>query len=161
MAATNGQQTNGDADLVIPIQINGKEEQLTSTFDVVNPATGKVIWKSASASKDDARRAVDAARAALPAWRKTKAPFRRDIFLKAADILESRAGECEKYLCEETGAVEFFAGFNTHLSVQFLRDVAGRIVNAITGALPECAEEGRSMMVLKEPYGVVFGIAPW
>ena len=161
MAATNG-QTNGDAGLVVPVWINGKEEQLSSTFDAVNPATGKTIWKSASASKDDAARAVEAAQAALPAWRKTKAPHRRNIFMKAAEILESRGEEYARYMEEETGAhSSFSAGFNIPASVEMLRDVAGRLIVPVSGTLPECSEEGRSMMVLKEPYGVVFGIAPW
>ena len=170
MATTNGHSnghsnghTNGAGaeELTVPIWINGKEETLSSTFDVINPSTGKPIWKSSSASKEDAKRAVDAAQAAFPAWRKTKSTVRRDIFLKAADILESRAEAYGEYMQLETGSE---AGFSTHFniptSVSMLRDIAGRIIT-ITNYMPECAEEGRSAMVLKEPYGVVLGIAPW
>ena len=172
MSSSNG-QTNGHAeangntsssessDLTVPIWINGKEEHLSSTFDVINPSTGKVAWKSASATKEDATRAVEAAQAALPAWRKTKAGFRRDIFLKAASILESRAEEYGEFMQIETGST---AGFSTHfnipLAANILKDVAGRIVT-VTGFMPECAEDGRSAMVVKEPYGVVLGIGPW
>ena len=159
MATTNG-EANG-TDLVISILINNKEETLSSTFDVVNPATGKVIWKSSSASKEDAARAVEAAQKAFPAWSKTKPEYRRDLLLKAAQILESRTEEYGHYMEVETGSSEGFAGgFNLPLSVNMLKDVAGR-TSTINGSVPVMGQEGRSAMVLKEPYGVVLGIAPW
>ena len=161
--AANGHTTghaNGESDLVIPLWVNGQEEYLTSTFDVINPSTGTVQWKSASASKEDTERAVAAAQAALPSWRKTKVGFRRDIFLRAADILESKAEEYGKYMQLETGSdAGFSTYFNVPMGVNMLRDLAGRVVT-ITGTLPECQEDGRSAMVLKEPYGVVLGNAP-
>jgi acyl-CoA reductase-like NAD-dependent aldehyde dehydrogenase len=41
-----------------------------------------------------------------------------------------------------------------------LRDVAGRL-SGIMGHIPNCEEEGTQALILKEPYGVVLGIAPW
>ena len=152
---------NGSSKITVPIQMNGREVQTENTFDVVNPATGKVIWESSSASKKDASNAIEAAKAAFPAWSKTKPSKRRDILLKAADILASRTDELGEYMIQETGSTEGFSkGFNVPCSVEMLRDVAGRIAT-ITSYMPVVAEEGKSAMVLKEPYGVVLGIAPW
>ncbi len=157
--ASNG--VNGSSNHTVPIQVNGKEVETEHTFDVVNPATGKVIWESSSASKKDAISAVEAAKAAFPAWSKTKPSKRRDILLKAANIVDSRAEELGRYMTDETGAVKAYAtGFNVPNSAELLRDVAGRIVTA-TSYMPAVAEEGKSALVLKEPYGVVLGIAPW
>ena len=164
--STNGSEnvSNGANDsprLTVPLQINGKEVKTEHTFDVVNPATGKVIWESSSASKKDAISAIEAAKAAFPAWSKTKPTKRRDILSKAAAILASRAEELGGYQTDETGAVNAYAtGFNVPNAVEMLRDVAGRIVTA-TAYMPVVAEEGKSALVLKEPYGVVLGIAPW
>lgn len=47
------------------------------------------------------------------------------------------------------------------LSVELLRDVVGRISSVLDGAVPVTAQEDRSAMVLKEPYGVIMGIIPW
>ena len=153
--------TNGSSEYVIPLQINGKEVTTDTTFDVVNPATGKVTWKCSSASKEDAVKAVEAAQAAFPAWSRTKPSKRRDIFLKAAEVLERRGEELGEYMMTETGAQPMFAGgFNVPTSVEMLRDVAGRIVT-IAGSVPVCGEEGTSAIVYREPYGVVLGIAPW
>ena len=158
---TSNGLANGSAEYTVPLQINGQEVTTKNTLDVVNPATGKVQWRSAAASRGDAVKAVEAAQAAFPAWAKTKPSKRRDIFLKAADILQSRAEELGAYMVEETGSEPFFAaGFNVPTSVELLKDAAGRIVT-IAGQAPVMGEEGKSAIVFKEPYGVVLGIAPW
>ena len=161
MGSMNTNGVNGSSSFTVPIQVNGKELETEHSFDVVNPATGKVIWHSAAASVKDATAAVEAAQAAFPSWSRTKPSTRRDIFLKAADILSSRAEELGKYMMEETGAEKGFTfGVNIAQGIEILKDVAGRIVT-ITGSVPVCAAEGTSAMLLKEPYGVVLGIAPW
>ncbi|MCJ1291708.1 hypothetical protein MMC34_003253 [Xylographa carneopallida] len=161
---TNGSNhdgANGASEKIIPLQINGKEVKTSTTFDVVDPSTGKVIWKSASASKEDAMNAIEAAQAAFPAWSKTKPAKRRNILLKAAEILQSRVEELGGYMMTETGSQTAFAtGFNIPTSVEMLKDIAGRIVT-IAGSVPVCGEEGTNAIVYKEPYGVVLGIAPW
>ena len=50
--------------------VNGGWTKPKSQFDVINPATGKVIAKVAQGSKADVDAAVKAARKALPAWQK-------------------------------------------------------------------------------------------
>ncbi len=50
--------------------VNGDWTKPKSQFDVINPATGKVIAKVAQGSKADVDAAVKAARKALPAWQK-------------------------------------------------------------------------------------------
>ncbi|OCL07377.1 aldehyde dehydrogenase [Glonium stellatum] len=157
--STNG--SNSAASYTVPLLINGKEVTTSTTFPVVSPSSHETIWHSSSASVDDANAAVAAASAAFPAWSKTKPSVRRNILLKAAEILESRADECAGYMMQETGAEAMFAGgFNIPLTVEMLRDVAGRI-SGIMGSIPVCASEGTSALVLKEPFGVVLGIAPW
>ena len=155
-------EVNGSSPHVVPLQINGKEVLNTEhTFEVVNPATGKVLWESASASKKDAIKAVEAAQAAFPAWSKTKPSKRRNIINKAADIMESRAKELARYMMEEMGAgPDFVEGFIVPTSVEMLRDVAGRIAT-VNSYIPTSNDEGTSAIVYKEPYGVILGISPW
>ncbi len=181
MAATNGHESpavplttklseavggalNGAKDAVaytIPAIIGGRDVHTSSTFDVVAPATGQLIHKCCSVSVAEAIQAVDAAEKAFPAWRATSPGKRRDIFLKAADILDKRAQELGKYMEDETGAAPFWAGgFNVPVSSDGLRDIAGRI-SGIVGMLPTMADPGKTALVLKEPFGVVMGIAPW
>jgi acyl-CoA reductase-like NAD-dependent aldehyde dehydrogenase len=162
----NGQSANGGSssapDYVVPLQINGQEEHSSLTHPVTNPSTNAPAWRFAAASKADALRAADAAIAAFPSWRKTKPSTRRDIFLRAADLLAERGAEYASYMELETGALpNFSTGMNIPITVAMLKDIAGRIVGELAGDLPICEEEGKSAMVVKEPYGVVLGIAPW
>lgn len=153
--------SNGSSNHIVPLLINGKEITNETTFDVVSPGSGKTIWKGSSVSKQQAIEAVEAAQAAFPAWSKTKPSFRRDILLKASDILKDRGEEVCEYMDVETGSTEALSTyFNLPSSIEQLRDVAGRIVT-VTGNILVPGEEGKSALMYKEPYGVVFGIAPW
>ncbi|KAF2013945.1 aldehyde dehydrogenase [Aaosphaeria arxii CBS 175.79] len=144
-----------------PLIINGKDVTSSSTFPVISPSSHQQIWSASAASLSDVSSAIEAAQAALPQWSKTKPAAKRDIFLKAADIFQSRASELGKYMMEEMGAeAGFSSGFNVPLAADMMRDVAGR-VGTVTGYIPTCAQEGTAALVVKEPYGVVLGIAPW
>ncbi|KAF5966555.1 benzoylformate decarboxylase [Fusarium bulbicola] len=101
------------------------------------------------------------AHAAFPAWSKTKPSHRRDIFLSAANIMEKRREELLHYLHQEMGAGVDFQNFILGLAIEGLKDTAGRIAGAVTGSLPESIHEGMRAMILKRPYGVNLGIAPW
>ena len=157
----NQTQANGESSYhTIPIQINGVEVITGTTFDVIDPSTESTIWKSSAASIEDVRDAVQAAQAAFPAWANKKPSARRDILLKAADILEKRTDELVEYMKRETASNEQFAFSNVRASAEQLREVASSTA-ADAGYIPVSGQEGRSVMVMKEPYGVVLGIAPW
>lgn len=151
---------SGTSGYIVPLLIDGKEVQTEITFDVVDPGTDKIVWESSSASKKDAINAAKASQAAFPAWSKTKPAARRDIFLKAADILASREEELMKYDMVQTGSSEYSARWNISSSVEQLRDVACRLMT-IHGDVGVCGEEGKSALILKEPYGVILSISPW
>lgn len=144
----------------VPLFINGKEVTTSTTFTVRNPSTGKDLWQSSSSSVEDAVQAVDNAQKAFPAWSKTKPAVRRDILLRTADVFEKRKEELGHYMKVETGAGDQFVDFVITVTIDCLKDVAGRI-SAIQGFVPTLSEEGASAIVYKEPYGVIFGIAPW
>ncbi|TVY84269.1 Vanillin dehydrogenase [Lachnellula suecica] len=155
------QSGNGDESVVVPLWINGKEEFTSSTFDVTSPNTNETCWKSASATKEDALRAVKSAQAAFPSWSNTKPTVRRDILFKAADLLEAQAQENGGYMMTEIGADTGSAmHFIVPLAISMLRDIAARITS-ICGSMPVCQDTGTSAIVFKEPYGVTLGIVTW
>lgn len=146
---------------IVPMIINGDEEIGLATFDVISPYTGQTCWKAASASTEDAIRAVEAAEAAFPSWSQTKPLVRRDILLKAADILQSRLEENAEIMRTEMGAdVGSSQFFVVPLAIRMLRDIAGRITS-ICGSVPVMEEDGKTAIVFKEPKGVILGIVPW
>ena len=82
------------------------------------------------------------------------------MFLRAADIFERRHAELASYQKQETGAEDLFMDWILKLTVDNLKEVAGKC-SAVLGSIPASSEEGRGALVLKEPYGVILGIAPW
>lgn len=145
----------------IPLVINGKDVTTEQTFPVISPVTGEEVYRCSSVSPQHINDAVEAAHTAFPAWSKTKPSHRRDIFLRAANIMEKRREELGSYMYHELGSTPDFQNFIIDLSIEGLRDTAGRIAGAVTGTIPQSTHEGMHAMVLKRPYGVNLGIAPW
>ncbi|CAG8282762.1 unnamed protein product [Penicillium nalgiovense] len=147
--------------LTVPLLINGHEETTPNTFPVTSPYTNSTIWTASAATPQDAIRAVEGADAAFPSWSQTKPTVRRDILLKAADILEARLDTNAEYMRQEMGAdVGASAGFVVPLGVRMLREVASRITS-ICGSVPVVETEGQSAIIYKEAMGVILGIVPW
>ena len=72
-----------------PLYIDGEWRPASTgaTYDVTNPLTGAVVGTAAAASAADCVAAVEAAQRAFKTWESTPAGVRRDIVLRAADIL--------------------------------------------------------------------------
>lgn len=145
----------------VPFIIDGKDVISSSTFKVINPATGERVWDASSVSNGEAIDAIKAAEAAFPSWSQTKPSYRRDIMFRAADLFLSRKQELLSYQNKETGAGVQFMEININATAQILRDIGGRIEAAVQGFVPVTAEEDSHAMIVKEPYGVVLAIAPW
>lgn len=145
---------------VTPLIINNESVVTDIKFPVNAPATGELSSHCVGASVDDATRAVEAAQAAFPAWSKTKPHERRDLLMKAADIMASRKEEFIAYQREETGAGRPFSEHTFNLGVDFIKDFAARI-STIEGVVPNVTRDGEGAIVYKEPYGVILSIAPW
>lgn len=146
---------------VIPLIINGQDVQSQTTFETISPLTGKVSNICSSASPKHVEAAIETAQAAFPTWSRTKYADRRDLLLHAAEIMTKRKAELGEYMHEEIGANHSYQHFIIGLAIDGLKDVAGRIAGACQGHVPESIYEGMRAMVLKRPYGVCLGIAPW
>lgn len=151
----------GDKDYAVPLLIGGKEKTSSSTFQVNSPATGGTVHQCSNATVADAEEAVETAAAALADWKRTTPGQRRDIFLKAAEIIIKRREELAGYMQAETAASPDWANFNIENTREMLLDVAGRISGALTGAVPTTRDPNVNALVVKEPYGVVLAMAPW
>ncbi|KAK0992830.1 hypothetical protein LTS01_007608 [Friedmanniomyces endolithicus] len=163
----NGHSTTNDNDNAaadtskpVPLWIAGKQIQTETTFPVTSPTTTEHLWTSSSVSVPLALEALDAAQTAFKTWRHATPATIRKILLKAADIFETRQDELAGYMKAETGALANFAGFNTTQAIEVLRDVAGRSAH-ILGEIPKTSTPGTGAFIFKEPYGVIFGAAPW
>jgi acyl-CoA reductase-like NAD-dependent aldehyde dehydrogenase len=129
------------------------------SFDDLDPFTGDVVARVPAGTREDARRAIDAAAEAFPGWSQTPPGERQRIFLRAADILDGRAEEVGSWLTRETGSTFGFAMFQLHFVPGLFRQAAA-LPYASTGEIIP-SDTGAFAMGMRRPVGVVGAIAPW
>jgi vanillin dehydrogenase len=146
----------------VSMLIGGQDRPASSgaTFERLNPVTGTLASRSPAATLADADAAVDAAAAAFPAWAALRPTERRTRLLKAADIMDSRAGEFIAVGVAETGAMANWYGFNVHLAANMLREAAAMTTQIDGSVIPTDTPDNLALAV-RQPCGVVLGIAPW
>jgi acyl-CoA reductase-like NAD-dependent aldehyde dehydrogenase len=130
------------------------------SFENRDPYTGDVVALVASGGREDARRAIEAAAEAFPAWSQTPPGARQAMFLKAADILERRRDEVVELLARETGSTFGFAMFQMGFTPNLLRQAANAGYQA-TGEVIPSDVPGTFALGIRQPVGVVGAISPW
>jgi succinate-semialdehyde dehydrogenase/glutarate-semialdehyde dehydrogenase len=130
------------------------------TVPVINPATGETLGTVPHMGAQETRRAIEAAQAAWPAWRKKTARERalilrtwNDLMLANADDLAAiMTAEQGKPLAESKGEIAYAASF-----LEWFGEQAKRI----EGDVLESPARDRRIVVTKEPIGVCAAITPW
>jgi acyl-CoA reductase-like NAD-dependent aldehyde dehydrogenase len=130
------------------------------TFEDRNPFTGETFATVAAGSREDARRAIEAAAVAFPAWAQAPPAERQKVFLRAADILERRQDEVVRTLAEETGCGFGLGMFQMNFVPGLFRQAAGLAYAPIGQVIPS-DNPGTFAMGIRRPVGVVAAIAPW
>ena len=130
------------------------------TFEDLDPYTGDVVAQVPAGGAEEARRAVEAAAAAFPAWAESAPAERQRIFLKAADVLEGRRDEVVGLLARETGCTFGFAMFQLGFVAGLLRQAAA-LAYAPVGTVIPSDNPGTLALGIRRPVGVVAAIAPW
>src|SRR5436309_1281019 len=131
-----------------------------ATYADYDPFTAKTMATIPASGREDAKRAVEAAARAFPAWWKTAPGARQRLLLKAADILERRQMEIVGLLASETGCTFGFGMFQTMFTPNLLRQAAGLPYQS-TGEIIPADLPGAFYMGIRQPVGVVAGLAPW
>jgi aldehyde dehydrogenase (NAD+) len=104
--------------------------------------------------------AVEAARAAFPAWRALPAPARGEILRKAAELLDQRAEAVGRDLTREEGKTLAEGIGETRRAVQILRYFAGQTLEPDGETYPSNSPI-TFLYARREPIGVVAAITPW
>ncbi len=130
------------------------------TFDRIDPFTGNVASRAAAASVADAIAAVDAAQAAFPVWSALGPSERRAKLLKAADLIDARAAEFSALMTAECGAIGPWGHFNAHFAAGLMREAASMTTQIVGEVIPS-DKPNSFAMALRQPVGVVLGMAPW
>jgi acyl-CoA reductase-like NAD-dependent aldehyde dehydrogenase len=133
------------------------------TFITRNPCTGEAIAEVASASRADARKAIEAASRAFQSgvWSGLDYEERAVYLHKVADILESRAEEFVQWEAMDTGKpIRETRLIDIPLSIRAFRFHAD-LVKSLKGQVIRVPGHHLFDYVSYEPLGVVASIAPW
>jgi acyl-CoA reductase-like NAD-dependent aldehyde dehydrogenase len=130
------------------------------TFTDLNPYSGELYAHVPAGKRADATRAIEAAKEAFPEWAASPPTFRRQIFLKAADIMERRQDELAKALMEETGSTFGISMFQLNFVPGLFRMAAGAAYDVKGETIP--ADHANSFfLAIRQPAGVVSCFVPF
>ena len=146
----------------VSLLINGEKTPAAhgATFERRNPLDGGIASTASAASPRDAVAAVDAAAVAFKTWSRTGPGERRALLLKASQTLADKSGELAAAMAAETGTSAAWAAFNVALASNTLLEAAS-LTTRIGGEVIPSDVPGSLAMALRQPAGVVLGIAPW
>ncbi len=146
--------------------VNGRDETgAAGVRDTISPADGRPFAQVSLLSGAQAGAAVEAARAAFPAW--SALPFRERAryLLRARDVLVERADEMTRLIAREQGkpeaeghAAEVLPALDALKHLASSSEEALREEDVESAVLVLAHKEGRLLQV---PYGVVLVISPW
>lgn len=130
------------------------------TIAVTNPANGETVASVPHMGAAETKRAIDAANAAWPAWRKLPAKERAAILRRWSDLMLENADDLAllmtleqgKPLAEAKGEVAYAASYFEWFGEEAKR-VAGE---TLASPWPD-----KRIVVTKEPIGVCAAITPW
>ncbi|APY96512.1 NADP-dependent succinate-semialdehyde dehydrogenase [Burkholderia pseudomallei] len=131
-----------------------------ATLEVRNPATGALIGTVPAMGAAETRRAIDAANAAWPAWRKKTAKERAAILRKWHDLMIAHADDLALILTTEQGKPLVEAKGEIGYAASFLEWFAEEGKRVYGDTIPTPAADKR-IVVTKEPVGVCAAITPW
>ena len=129
-------------------------------FERINPITGAVASSAPAMQPSDIPAIAEKAAAAFPIWAATGPNARRAVLMKAAAALESKADAFVEAMMAEIGATKGWALFNLGLAASIVREAAA-LTTQISGEVIPSDKPGCLAMALREPVGVILGIAPW
>ena len=137
------------------VEVTGAE-----LHDVINPATGAAIARvpfSTAANLDDA---VQAAKAALPAWRGVSTIARARKLFELREKLEARKDEIARCVVTEMGKTFPDARAEVGRMIEMV-EAATAIPTTMQGRILEDVARGVDAETIRQPVGVCAAIAPF
>jgi malonate-semialdehyde dehydrogenase (acetylating)/methylmalonate-semialdehyde dehydrogenase len=146
----------------VPLWINGRRQSATTARhgEVTNPATGAVVRQVPFCNEADIDAAVQAAKAAFPAWRRTPALRRARVLMRYRDLLEKHREALAALVTEEHGKTLVDAAGSVQRGLEVVEFAMG-IPQLMKGEVSEEVGTDVDTHSLREPLGVCAGITPF
>ncbi|MEV6258802.1 NAD-dependent succinate-semialdehyde dehydrogenase [Nocardia sp. NPDC051911] len=129
-------------------------------FDVVDPATGKVLVSVADAAVEDGVRAVEVADKSLPSWAAAAPRRRADVLRRAFELLIERRDQFARLISQENGKALADAMAEVTYAAEFFRWYSEESVRVL-GSVQTAPSGANRIVVLRKPIGVAVLVTPW
>jgi acyl-CoA reductase-like NAD-dependent aldehyde dehydrogenase len=131
------------------------------TFEASSPANGEVIATIPQGDREDARRAIGAARAAAEDWANLTAFERAAKMHAVGDVIAGRRDDLARTLTLDQGKpLRAEAYDEVDELIEYWR-MAAEDAKRLGGELPNSFSPGKRVMLVRRPRGVVGVISPW
>lgn len=137
--------------------VPGSSSQESSVFD---PATHEVLARVALAEAADVEKAIEAAAAAFPAWRRTPPQARIQYLFKYKRLLEEHSEEIARTITLEHGKTLAEARAELQRGIENV-EVATGIPTLMQGYNLEDVASGIDELMIRQPLGVTVAITPF
>jgi malonate-semialdehyde dehydrogenase (acetylating)/methylmalonate-semialdehyde dehydrogenase len=146
----------------IPHYIDGQwvESNAREWSEIVNPATGESLGKVPISDAAEITKAIDAAAAAYPAWRRTPPEDRIQPLFKLKVLLEDHLDDISRLITQENGKTFIEAKAEMRRAIENV-EVACGIPMMMQGYNLEDVARGIDEMMIRQPLGVTAAIVPF
>lgn len=146
----------------LKMYINGEfiDNQSGKWIDVLNPSTEEVISRMPDGTIEDARKAIDAADKAQPAWEALPSIERAQYLIKIAAGIRKREKELTDIIVREGGKTQGLANVEVNFTADYLEFMAGW-ARRYEGEIIPSDRPNETILLFKRPIGVTTGILPW
>ncbi|MET0164702.1 MAG: CoA-acylating methylmalonate-semialdehyde dehydrogenase [Vicinamibacterales bacterium] len=142
--------------------INGRWDvaAVSDTLTIHNPATGDVLAAAPLSSTVEVEKAVQAAGAALPAWRRTPPGDRIQPLFKLKALLDAQFSDIARVITQECGKTLSEAEGELKRGLENV-EVATGIPSLMMGSNLEDIASGIDELMIRQPVGIVAAITPF
>lgn len=140
--------------------VNGEYVNTTTFVDSLNPSNfSEVVGRIGLLSVQQAEQAMQGAKAAFPAWKKTPVKERADILRKAADLMEQQRAELSAWMVLEVGKPVKEADAEVSEAIDFCLYYANEMERLEKGVIYDVS--GEINRYIYQPKGIAVVISPW
>lgn len=139
---------------------NGQWLESERTYDVTNPADNTLVARVANVGAAETTRAIEAASAALPAWRALTGKARAVILQRWYQLILENQEALAQLVVQEQGKVLAEARGEVLYAASFIEWFAEEGKRANGKTIPS-TKAGNLILTLKQPVGVIAAITPW
>jgi malonate-semialdehyde dehydrogenase (acetylating) / methylmalonate-semialdehyde dehydrogenase len=137
-----------------------QDSPATEWQDVANPATGELLARVPFSDAAEVSKAIEAAAAAFPAWRRTPPEDRIQPLFKLKQLLEEHLNELARIITQENGKTLAEAKAELRRAIENV-EVACGIPMMMQGYNLEDVARGIDETMIRQPLGVVAAITPF